>query len=1032
MKLLSPKLFGLRAMATLTALLLVSGGLAGLVAGPTQVAGADLQPATQVAAGPDNPSAVAVDAAGDLFIADSNDNTVIVVPKTSGTIFGQAVTANVPAKLNAVTGLNDPNSLAFDAAGNLYITNWTGESVVVVPVSTGTLYGHSVTADTATTLVTMEGRPAQVAFYDGDLLVANRGLTASDIPGSIIVLPATTGTIYGQSVTAGTQTTLTNATGLSVPNGVAVDGNGNLFISDATPDTNGGYVTVLPASTSTIFGQSFTANTAATLTTATNLYGPEELSFDGSGNLFIAETGTGGVEGQVLVVSSGTSVFGQSVTADTLAGLTATESLNPPNGVAFDGSGNLYIATNSGHVLDVIPATTGTLFGQSVTADTPSSLVLVDEVIQPGALAVDAAGDLFIANFAGNSVSVIANSTGTFFGQTVTSGVPTVLTATTGLANSPISIAVNSTGDLFIEESSPDGTEDTEVVAPTSGTIFGQSVVADTVTALPASSLYDPTGLAVDSNGDLFITGGEGSLSVLPASSDSIFGEAQTENTLSTLVSSGLNDPTALAFDAEGNLFVANKGDNDITVLPATTGSLFGQSVTANTSVTLTAASGLNGPSEVAVSGSGNLFIANTNDSQEVVLPATTGTLFGQSVTANTPVALSAFASLVGPTGVAVSGNDLYATENSSVYELLGGATLTQSSPTSATVANDDGYAGGLSVNNAEGTVSYVETSSTYSSDIAVDSSGDITYVASTLAAGIYTVTGSDSDTNTPAGSGAWTFTLSVSPPALLQGSPTSATVANDDGYSGSLSVTNGVGTVSYVETSSTYSSDIAVDSAGAITYTASALPTGEYTVSGSDSDGDTPAASGAWSFTLTVSAPATPPSSSGGAASPTSSAAPPPTSATVPASAFGTPTTTTASSTISTTVTASSGNASETVTAPAGALPNGTSLSIYPVLNSASLVGQVPSGSSYRALVWRVLGNIDGHCTDRCDADHGNHHGPEHCGGRHCLRRYADRVGGRGHRVRERNDHLHLFERSHVRDRSVRPAPPRLPARRS
>ena len=84
----------------------------------------------------------------------------------------------------------------------------------------------------------------------------------------------------------------------------------------------------------------------------------------------------------------------------------------------------------------------------------------------------------------------------------------------------------------------------------------------------------------------------------------------------------------------------------------------------------------------------------------------------------------------------------------------------------------------------------------------------------------------------------------------LLQGSPTSSTVADGAGYSGQLTVTNATGTVSYNEAPSADSSDVLVNSSGMITAAATLAP-GTYTVSGSDSD--TAGDSGTWSFTLTV-----------------------------------------------------------------------------------------------------------------------------------------------------------------------------------
>jgi hypothetical protein len=108
----------------------------------------------------------------------------------------------------------------------------------------------------------------------------------------------------------------------------------------------------------------------------------------------------------------------------------------------------------------------------------------------------------------------------------------------------------------------------------------------------------------------------------------------------------------------------------------------------------------------------------------------------------------------------------------------------------------------------------------------------------------------------------------------LTQGSPTSASVAEGAGYSGQLAVTNGVGTVSYTETSSTDSGDVVVNSTGAISATISLAP-GTYTVGGGDSDtnGDT----GTWSFTLTVNPAVVTPPPSGGSPPPSSSSPPSP-----------------------------------------------------------------------------------------------------------------------------------------------------------
>jgi len=182
-------------------------------------------------------------------------------------------------------------------------------------------------------------------------------------------------------------------------------------------------------------------------------------------------------------------------------------------------------------------------------------------------------------------------------------------------------------------------------------------------------------------------------------------------------------------------------------------------------------------------------------------------------------------------------------------YE-YGGIVLNQSAPFSAKVAAGTGYHGHLRVTSASGTVTYTESASTDSTDVVVSSAGVITAPA-TLAPATYTVDGLDSDT---AGHpGVWSFRLTVKPAVvtLIQGAPTSATVAYGAGYVGHLTVTNGNGKVTFTESVSADSSYFVVFSTGEIA-TSTTLPAGIYTVGGTDKDAHHD--KGTWGFTLTVS----------------------------------------------------------------------------------------------------------------------------------------------------------------------------------
>ena len=156
-------------------------------------------------------------------------------------------------------------------------------------------------------------------------------------------------------------------------------------------------------------------------------------------------------------------------------------------------------------------------------------------VTQPGALAIDAHGDLYISDYmAGNQITVIPSPmTSTVFGQTVAPNQPTTLDPGTpgtlsGLVASPFGLAFDASGDLFITSS--DGISSNQIIvlpSATTSSIFGQAVTPEVPVVL------DP--------------GAAGNLSDL------------------------LNEPNGIAFDQTGDLFVANFNGNTVTVIPAET-----------------------------------------------------------------------------------------------------------------------------------------------------------------------------------------------------------------------------------------------------------------------------------------------------------------------------------------------------------------------------------------------------------------------------------------------------------------------------
>jgi len=238
----------------------------------------------------------------------------------------------------------------------------------------------------------------------------------------------------------------------------------------------------------------------------------------------------------------------------------------------------------------------------------------------------------------------------------------------------------------------------------------------------------------------------------------------------------------------------------------------------------------------------------------------------------------------------------------------------------------------GAITTDSSNTVTYTEASSPLSSLLVVDSSGNIT-IDPSMTSGVYTVVGTDYDT---AGySGTWVVTVSIQ---FTQTSSASATVVDGAGYSSALTFSGNAGAYSVGQFSPTYG--ITVDSTGNIVAPTSLAP-GTYPLSGYA--GDSIGNWSYWNFTLTVGAAPTPTPPAG-----------------VPSATFGTPSTGLVTPTAPTVVQLTSGTSSAAVTVPAGALPVGTALDVYPVTNASSLAGSIPSGQSYVlsfAVAWQSPG---------------------------------------------------------------------------
>jgi len=244
------------------------------------------------------PTGIAMDGAGDLFIADIENSRVVEIPAGGGA--AQAITPTV----NGIP-LNNPAGIAVDGAGDLFIADVYNWRVVEVPAG-----GGAATVIAPTVNGTPLNNPVDVALDSaGDLIIAdtwNNRIVEVSISGATTVIAPTV-----------------NGLTLSYPSGIAVDGAGDLFIAD----TLNNRVVEVPA-----YGNPASAISPAANGTPLNY--PSGIVVDGAGDLFIADT----LNNRVVEVprdGSAATAFAPTINGITLA---------YPNGIMLNGAGDLFVA----------------------------------------------------------------------------------------------------------------------------------------------------------------------------------------------------------------------------------------------------------------------------------------------------------------------------------------------------------------------------------------------------------------------------------------------------------------------------------------------------------------------------------------------------------------------------------------------------------------------------------------------------------------------------------------------------------------
>jgi sugar lactone lactonase YvrE len=301
----------------------------------------------------------AVDAAGNLYLADYDGNRIRKIDRTTGVIStycgdGTAGSTGDGGPASAAR-LNNPNGVVFDTAGNLYVTEHSGHRIRMI--------------DTAGNISTVCGTGAAGSTGDG--------------------AAATSATI-------------------NQPNGIAIDGAGDLYITEWTGHrvrkfTVGGNIsTVCGTGTPSSTGDGAAA-TAATVST------PAAVAVDGA-NVFVLENS--GRRVRMFPVGGGniSTVCGTGVSSSTGDGAAATAAtIRDPYGITIDSAHTIYVAERAGNRIRkfTVGGNISTFCGNGTATSTGDGSAPADATINgPSGTVIDASGRIFVLEGYGRRISV--------------------------------------------------------------------------------------------------------------------------------------------------------------------------------------------------------------------------------------------------------------------------------------------------------------------------------------------------------------------------------------------------------------------------------------------------------------------------------------------------------------------------------------------------------------------------------------------------------------------------------------------------
>lgn len=582
-----------------------------------------------------SPGGVAIDGAGNVYVADTGNHTIRRISPAGAviTLAGAVGVSGSSDGTGTVARFFSPFAITVAADGNLFVAD-TGNHLIRKITPGGTV-------------TTVAAKPGIAGSTDGSVDVAlfrtPRALTTDD-EGSIYVAD-TFNRVVRKITTAGNVTTLAGLAGSSgnvdavgsaarfgFIEGILVNSSHDVFVADARS------IRVIAAAdgrVSTLAGTSATAGRSDGSGADARFTRPAGMAMGNDGSMILADPGNHTVR-KVTFAGVVTTIAANSTAEAGATDATGTAArFSSPFGITVDGGGSFYIADTGNRTIRKISPSgaVSTFAGSAGLSGTTDATGDAARFMSPRAVTLGPGGIAYVADVVSTHDSTVRKIT--------PAGAVTTLAGTPGSLGQAdtlyllSSLAVNSSGDVFasdlnsIRKITPQGVASVFAGRPRLVTIlsgggfilfWNLSEPADGVGT--AATFRNPSGVAIDGNGNLFITDSGASVirKVTPSRvATTLAGKYQGLDGIpgsndGTASAARFKEPHGIAVDALGNLYIADSGNHTIRRMspagvvttiggvPGYTGSGEGIGEKAV----------FNQPFGIAVDVSGNLYVADT------------------------------------------------------------------------------------------------------------------------------------------------------------------------------------------------------------------------------------------------------------------------------------------------------------------------------------------------------------------------------------------------------------------------------------